>query len=170
MTQLEIELTSLAKETDEASAERREAIERELADLKERSEAMKAQRQSEKEAIQGVRELKARLEEARQEAERAERAADLERAAELRDGEIPDLEKRSAALEGGPDGSGRPAHRGLNSDAASDAADSAQAHPAPPPQSRSFSRRRSMRMTSRRSWPGGPGSRRAACSRARSRS
>ena len=107
--QLEIELTSLAKETDEASAERRKAIERELADLKERSQAMKAQWQSEKEAIQGVSDLKARLEEARQEAERAERAADLQRAAELRYGEIPDLERRLAALEGGPEGPASPA-------------------------------------------------------------
>jgi ATP-dependent Clp protease ATP-binding subunit ClpB len=103
--QLEIELTSLAKETDEASAQRREAIERELADLKERSAAMKAQWQAEKQAIQGVREKKARLEEARVEAERAERAADLQRAAELRYGEIPELEKELAALEGGSAGS-----------------------------------------------------------------
>ena len=51
--QLEIELTSLAKEKDAASGERREAIERELAELKERSSAMKAQWQSEKQAIQG---------------------------------------------------------------------------------------------------------------------
>jgi ATP-dependent Clp protease ATP-binding subunit ClpB len=100
--QLEIELTSLQKETDEPSAQRREAIERELADLKERSAAMKAQWQAEKQAIQGVREKKARLEEARVEAERAERAADLQRAAELRYGEIPELEKELAALEGGP--------------------------------------------------------------------
>jgi ATP-dependent Clp protease ATP-binding subunit ClpB len=102
--QLEIELTSLQKETDEASAQRREAIERELAELKERSSAMKAQWQAEKRAIQGVREKKARLEEARVEAERAERAADLQRAAELRYGEIPELEKELAALEGGEDG------------------------------------------------------------------
>ncbi|MFI5005632.1 MAG: ATP-dependent Clp protease ATP-binding subunit, partial [Solirubrobacterales bacterium] len=103
--QLEIELTSLQKETDEPSATRREAIERELAELKERSAAMKAQWQAEKQAIQGVREKKARLEEARVEAERAERAADLQRAAELRYGEIPELEKELAALEGGADGS-----------------------------------------------------------------
>jgi ATP-dependent Clp protease ATP-binding subunit ClpB len=102
--QLEIEHTSLAKETDEASAERREAIERELAELKERSAAMKAQWESEKQAIQGASDLKARLEEARLEAERAERAADLQRAAELRYGEIPDLERSLAALEGGPEG------------------------------------------------------------------
>jgi ATP-dependent Clp protease ATP-binding subunit ClpB len=102
--QLEIELTSLAKETDEASAERRAAIERELAELQERSAGMKAQWQAEKQAIQGVREKKARLEEARVEAERAERASDLQRAAELRYGEIPALEKELAALEGGEDG------------------------------------------------------------------
>jgi ATP-dependent Clp protease ATP-binding subunit ClpB len=102
--QLEIERTSLQKETDEASAARREAIERELAELKERSATMKAQWQAEKQAIQGVREKKARLEEARVEAERAERAADLQRAAELRYGEIPALEKELAALEGGQEG------------------------------------------------------------------
>jgi ATP-dependent Clp protease ATP-binding subunit ClpB len=92
--QLEIELTSLSKETDAASAERREAIERELAELRERSAAMKAQWQSEKQAIQGVSDLKVRLEEARTEAERAEREANLQRAAELRYGEIPELEKK----------------------------------------------------------------------------
>ncbi len=99
--QLEIELTSLRKETDDASAERREAIERELAELQERSAGMKAQWQAEKQAIQGVRDLKARLEEARTEAERAEREADLQRAAELRYGEIPSIEKELSALEGG---------------------------------------------------------------------
>ncbi len=103
--QLEIELTSLAKETDASSAERREAIERELADLRERSATMTAQWQSEKDAIKDVSNLKVRLEEARTEAERAERAADLQRAAELRYGEIPQLERELAALEGGSDGS-----------------------------------------------------------------
>jgi ATP-dependent Clp protease ATP-binding subunit ClpB len=98
--QLEIELTSLRKETDASSVERREAIERELAELKERSSAMKAQWQSEKQAIQGASELKERLEEARAEAERAERVADLQRAAELRYGEIPELEKKIAEHEG----------------------------------------------------------------------
>ncbi len=102
--QLEIELTSLQKETDASTAERREAIERELADLGEQSAAMKAQWESEKQAIQGASDLKAQLEDARGEAERAERAADLQRAAELRYGEIPDLERRLAALENGPEG------------------------------------------------------------------
>jgi ATP-dependent Clp protease ATP-binding subunit ClpB len=109
--QLEIELTSLRKEKDEASAQRREAIESELAELKARSAEMKEQWQKEKQAIQGTRDLKARLEEARVEAEKAERSADLQRAAELRYGEIPGIEKELAHLEGeeegprdGPDG------------------------------------------------------------------
>ncbi len=92
--QLEIELTSLRKEKDEASRERRETIEAELAELKERSAAMRAQWQKEKDAIQGISELKERLEQARVEAERAEREANLQRAAELRYGEIPELEKQ----------------------------------------------------------------------------
>src|SRR5207244_2658908 len=97
--QLEIELTSLRKEKDQASKERREAIEAELAELKARSEEMKAQWQREKEAIQGVRETKERLEAAKGEAERAEREADLQRAAELRYGEIPELERKLAEHE-----------------------------------------------------------------------
>jgi len=91
--QLEIELQALKSETDEASAARRDAIERELADLRERSGAMKAQWQREKDAITAVRDLKEKLEQAHRDAERAERDADLQRAAELRYGEIPDLER-----------------------------------------------------------------------------
>ena len=91
--QLEIELTSLAKETDDASATRRDALERELAEQRERSAAMKAQWQSEKDAIEAISETKKALEAARGEVERAERAADLQRAAELRYGVIPELEK-----------------------------------------------------------------------------
>jgi ATP-dependent Clp protease ATP-binding subunit ClpB len=96
---LEIELTSLAKETDAPSAERRSAIERELAEQRERSSAMKAQWGSEKQVIGAISELKKQLEQARQEAERAERASDLQRAAELRYGEIPELERRLAERE-----------------------------------------------------------------------
>src|ERR1700731_121332 len=110
--QLEIELTSLRKEKDDASKARRRAIESELAELKQRSAEMKAQWQKEKDAIQGVRETKERLEAAKSEAERAEREANLQRAAELRYGEIPELERKlaehesaereRAAGEGGP--------------------------------------------------------------------
>jgi ATP-dependent Clp protease ATP-binding subunit ClpB len=91
--QLEIELHALQKEKDDASVARREAIQRELADLQERAGEMKARWQSEKDAILAIREAKERLEEVHREAERAERDADLQRAAELRYGEIPQLEE-----------------------------------------------------------------------------
>jgi ATP-dependent Clp protease ATP-binding subunit ClpB len=97
--QLEIELTSLRKEKDDPSKARREAIEAELSELRARSAEMTAQWQREKDAIKGVSELKERLEAARAEAERAEREADLQRAAELRYGEIPELEKKLAEYE-----------------------------------------------------------------------
>jgi ATP-dependent Clp protease ATP-binding subunit ClpB len=97
--QLEIELTSLKKEKDAASKERRKAIERELDELRERSQTMKAQWQTEKDAIKGVSDLKERLEQANGEMERAEREANLQRAAELRYGEIPELERELAELE-----------------------------------------------------------------------
>jgi ATP-dependent Clp protease ATP-binding subunit ClpB len=92
--QLEIELTSLAKETDDASVERREAIERDLSDLREQSSAMKAEWQIEKDEIHKVSQVKERLEQAHRELERAEREADLERAATLRHGEIPELQRQ----------------------------------------------------------------------------
>ncbi len=98
--QLEIEQQAMLKETDEASVVRREAIERELAELREKSAGMKAQWQAEKEAISEVSEIKERLEIAHREVERAEREADLQRAAELRYGEIPELQNRLDALEG----------------------------------------------------------------------
>jgi ATP-dependent Clp protease ATP-binding subunit ClpB len=91
--QLEIELQALKKEKDEASVARREAIERELADVRERSNEMKAHWSGEKEAIEAIRAAKEQLEQAHRDAERAERGADLQRAAELRYGEIPRLEE-----------------------------------------------------------------------------
>jgi ATP-dependent Clp protease ATP-binding subunit ClpB len=97
--QLEIELTSLKKEKDESSKQRREAIEVELAELRARSAEMTAQWEAEKQALQGVSATKERLEAARVEAERAEREADLQRAAELRYGEIPELERQLAEHE-----------------------------------------------------------------------
>jgi ATP-dependent Clp protease ATP-binding subunit ClpB len=102
--QLEIELQALNKETDDASVARREAIERELADLRERSAAMKAEWQAEKDAITAIRDIKEQLDEAHREAERAERDADLQRAAELRYGRIPELEQQLADAESRADG------------------------------------------------------------------
>jgi ATP-dependent Clp protease ATP-binding subunit ClpB len=102
--QLEIERQALEKEKDAASVARREAIERDLADLRERAGEMKARWQHEKEAIARVQQLKERLEQAHRDAERAERDADLQRAAELRYGEIPELERELAEAEERTDG------------------------------------------------------------------
>src|SRR5947208_3961270 len=94
--QLEIEREALKAARDEASVARRGASQAELAELCERSGAMRARWQNEKGAIEAIKEAKSRLEEANREAERAERDADLERAAQLRYGEIPELEKTVA--------------------------------------------------------------------------
>ncbi|MBA2625952.1 MAG: ATP-dependent chaperone ClpB [Acidimicrobiia bacterium] len=91
--QLEIERVALAKETDAASVERLEALDRELADLREQSDGMKAHWTAEKDAIAAIRTLKEELEAKRSD---MEREADLERAAEIRYGQIPDLERRVA--------------------------------------------------------------------------
>ena len=91
MRQLEIERVALAKETDSASQERLSALDAELADLREQSSAMKAHWEAEKEAIGRIRELKEELESKRTE---LEREADLERAAEIRYGQIPELERQ----------------------------------------------------------------------------
>jgi ATP-dependent Clp protease ATP-binding subunit ClpB len=97
--QLEIERTSLEKESDEPSKERLDALERELAELREQSGAMKAEWQAEKDAIHGGQEIRERLEQAHRELAQAEREADLEAAARLRHGEIPELERKLAEAE-----------------------------------------------------------------------
>jgi ATP-dependent Clp protease ATP-binding subunit ClpB len=89
--QLEIERVALAKETDEASAERLAALDAELADLNEQTAGMKAQWQSEKEAIVTIQARKEELEVLRGE---VERETDLEKAAEIRYGRIPELERQ----------------------------------------------------------------------------
>jgi len=94
--QLEIERGALAKETDDASRKRLDALEEELAELGERFDAMNARWQNEKDAIDARNEANARLEQAKVDLERAEREANLERAGELRFGEIPALEKEVA--------------------------------------------------------------------------
>jgi ATP-dependent Clp protease ATP-binding subunit ClpB len=91
-TQLQIEEQALAREKDRASRERLEALRRELAELDEQTQGMKAQWQAEKDAITKLREQKAELEDARAGAERATRAGDLQRAAEISYGRVPQLE------------------------------------------------------------------------------
>ena len=98
--QLEIELHALSKEKDAASNERRRAIEAELAELREQSAGMKAHWQAEKEAIGKIQALKEQIETLRIEAERAERVGDLQKAAEMRYGRIPEAERQLVAENG----------------------------------------------------------------------
>ncbi len=100
--QLEIERTALKKETDQASRERLERLEQELADLRERSEGMKAHWRQEKELIERIRALKAEIEQLRMEGERASRAGDLQRASEIQYALIPDLRQAPAGRERRP--------------------------------------------------------------------
>ncbi len=92
--QLEIEREALKKETDDASKQRLQALEGDLANLGEEAAELRTRWQNEKEPLEQIKEAKERLEEARREAERAERETDLERAAKLRYGEIPELEEK----------------------------------------------------------------------------
>jgi ATP-dependent Clp protease ATP-binding subunit ClpB len=97
--QLKIELESLRKEKDAAAKERRKALEAEVAELEGREREMTAQWESEKQAIAGISQTREQLDTARIEMERAEREADLQRAAELRYGEIPELERKIVEYE-----------------------------------------------------------------------
>ncbi|MFD9705069.1 ATP-dependent chaperone ClpB [Lentzea sp. NPDC059081] len=94
---LEIEEMALAKESDPASVERLHALRAELAEKREELAALTARWQNEKGSIDRVRDLKEQLESLRGESERAERDGDLGRAAELRYGKIPQLEKELGA-------------------------------------------------------------------------
>jgi len=92
--QLEIERQALKKESDRASRERLAGLEKQLAELSEKRSALRSRWDQEKEAITRIRSLKAKLEEVRMDAERAERAADFAKAAELRYGKAVEIEKQ----------------------------------------------------------------------------
>ncbi len=92
--QLEIERQALKKESDRASKDRLAGIEKQLAELSEKRTALRSRWNQEKEAIAKIRALKAKLEEVRADAERAERAADFAKAAELRYGRAVEIEKQ----------------------------------------------------------------------------
>lgn len=91
--QLEIERQALKKDSSKAAKERLESLERELAELKEKSEGMRVHWQNEKECIQKIGLLKEKIEAAKIEAAAAERTGDLEKAAKLTYGDIPQLER-----------------------------------------------------------------------------
>ena len=87
--QLEIELAAMAKESPEV----REPIERSLAEAKEARDGLAARWAKEKEALERIKDATRRIDELRMEAERAEREGNLQRVAEIRYGEIPELER-----------------------------------------------------------------------------
>jgi len=96
---LQIEDAALSKEDDAASLARLDQLRRELADLRAELDAKKAQWEGERQAIRRVQELRAELEQVRRDVEEAERQYDLNRAAELRYGQLAEVERRLAAEE-----------------------------------------------------------------------
>jgi ATP-dependent Clp protease ATP-binding subunit ClpB len=99
VTRLEIEDAALAKEDDPASVARLEELRRELADLRAAADSMRAQWESERQALRKVQDLREEIERVRHQAEQAERNYDLNQAAELRHGRLPELQDRLRAEE-----------------------------------------------------------------------
>jgi ATP-dependent Clp protease ATP-binding subunit ClpB len=97
--QLEIEEAALANENDAASEQRLATLRKELADLRAKADAMTAQWEAERQAIHKVQALREEIEQLRRRIEEAERSYDLNRAAELRHGRLPELERRLEAEE-----------------------------------------------------------------------
>jgi ATP-dependent Clp protease ATP-binding subunit ClpB len=97
--QLEIERTALRKEKDEGSRDRLKKIEAELAQLKENSTRLKAQWQNEKAAINAVGIVREQLEQAKLEMEKAQRSGDLNQAAQIQYGKLPELQKKLVSME-----------------------------------------------------------------------
>ncbi|MEM6546479.1 MAG: ATP-dependent chaperone ClpB [Pseudomonadota bacterium] len=97
--QKQIEAEALKKESDDASKDRLEKLEAELASLQEESDALTARWQAEKDKLAGAREIKEKLDEARNRLEIAKREGDLAKAGELSYGVIPDLERRLGEAE-----------------------------------------------------------------------
>src|SRR5204863_3498800 len=97
--QLEIEQTALKKEKDPASKDRLQKLEKELANLKEQSSALKAQWQNEKAAINAVSIINSQIEQAKIELEQAQRRNDLNLAAQIQYGRLPELQQKLAGAE-----------------------------------------------------------------------
>jgi len=97
--QLEIERQALQKEKDKASQERLQKLERELSNLRERATELNTRWQTEKEAITGLRQIKEKIDQTQTEVEQAERQSNLELAARLRYGTLPELEQKRREAE-----------------------------------------------------------------------
>ncbi len=106
-TSLEIERAALKRETDKNSIERREAVEREVAELTEKITALAARWTKEREAINRVGELKKKIEDLRLEMEEQTRKGQLERAAQIQYGELPKIEAELKKLNAAQDGAGK---------------------------------------------------------------
>jgi ATP-dependent Clp protease ATP-binding subunit ClpB len=96
---LEIEEAALAKENDQASKARLADLRKELADLRAQADALRAQWEAERQALRRVQTLREEMEQVRRDAEQAEREYDLTKAAELRLGKLPELQRRLEAEE-----------------------------------------------------------------------
>ncbi len=103
-TQLEIEKQALKKETDPNSRERLQVVERELAQIREKANALKVRWKDEKEAITRIRQLKERIEQLKIEEQQAERSGNLERVAAIRYGELRQAETELAQLSAAAEG------------------------------------------------------------------
>ncbi len=110
--QLEIEEAALKKEGDEQSKQRLEELQKELADLRERATAMRAQWEHERGDVTKVRDVREQIEQTKLQIEQAENAYDLQRAAELKYGTLPELEKQLAAAEATHTDGGTPVDEG----------------------------------------------------------
>jgi ATP-dependent Clp protease ATP-binding subunit ClpB len=108
LIQLKIEREALKKESDQASKDRLARLQKEIADLEERSQSVTRRWKEEKEKLASAQKVKEELDAARIELEQVQRKGDLARAGELAYGVIPDLEKRLKAIESAAD-----AHRGM---------------------------------------------------------
>lgn len=104
--QLEVEEAALKKETDDASKQRLDALQKELADLRTDADAMRAQWENERGNLDKVRHLREDIEQTKLEIEQAEQGYNLDKAAELKYGKLPDLEKQLAAEEAKSAGDG----------------------------------------------------------------
>jgi ATP-dependent Clp protease ATP-binding subunit ClpB len=119
--QLEIEEAALKHESDRASSERLEALSRELGNLREEYDALKAQYESERASIAAVRSILEEIEKTKADIERAEREYDLNRAAELRHGKLPELTKKLKEAEDlDRDGRGHGGHKLLREEVTED--------------------------------------------------
>ncbi len=103
ITQLNVEAEMLKKESDEASAQRLEKVNQEIKELSEKAQRLQAEWETEKGVIEAIRFAKEKIDNLRAELERVERAGDLNRAAEIKYGELPELEKELAEAQAAMD-------------------------------------------------------------------